>query len=184
MNVQNVINTALLMLNETELYNYINGNEESQERYVQDKELLIKSLNEALYSISEYYPLQETQTLVPVNGKITYKSFSKSPYKIVSIEDENGYKVNAKINPVCIEVNKKVTVTYKYYPSAVSLTDILPYDNTPITENIIAFGLISEFLVYRGRYNEALAYSDKFINGLIKAKGIFKKKKLKAREWF
>ena len=77
MKVINVINTALLMLNETDLFEYVNGKAEEQPKLVQDKELLIRSLNEALYNVSEYYSLIQSERHEPINGKIEYKKFNK-----------------------------------------------------------------------------------------------------------
>ena len=184
MKALNVISTALLMLNEYDLHKYIADGGFTQDKFEKDKELLIKSLNEALYSITEYYPLVECERHEPQNGKIEYKNFSKNVHKIVAVYSDDGLKVSAEICPVYIKTQIPLNVTYKYFVTVSNLNDELPYENTPITENTLAFGLISEFLVYKGRFNEALAYSDKFVEGLIKARSFLNRKKLRAREWF
>ncbi len=180
----NVIKTALLMINESDLYNHLNGVQGEQEKFNQDKELLIKSLNEALYSVSEYYPLVEEERHAPINGKIEYKNLRNSPYKIVSVKGVNGEGVLAEIFPTYIQTSSECHVTYKYYAKVESLEDEIPYSSTAITENTLAYGLISEFLTYKGRFNEALSYSDRFVECLIKARNFLRRKKLSARKWF
>ena len=184
MKALNVINTALIMLNEYDLYKYINEGFGEQVKFDQDKKLLIKSLNEATYSISDYYPFTKTETHVPENGRVEFKKFSSVPLKILSVVSPSGSQVTAEIYPTQIKTSEPISITYKYLVKVESLEDELPYDDTPVTENVVAFGLISEYLVYKGRFNEALTYSDKFINGLLKARSFLSRKKLRAREWF
>ena len=180
MTVLDVVCFSIKMIGDDNLYKYLVGEGEENQSYKSDKDLILIAYNQAIQTASCYYPLEYTETLSAVDGRIKYSSFTHNPYKIIEIKGDK----RAKINPTEILTNGKLTVTYYYVPSANDLSEDFIFLSTPISAVTIAFGVLSEFLIYKGRFEEASMYVDKFINALKNFKIASSNMRIKAREWF
>ena len=167
-------------MGDNNFYNYIITGERETETYRNDKELLLIAFKQALETAVQYFPLERTENFLGVKNSLSYKNFSHNPYRIINVDCNSGYKVL----PTEIIASGNVTVTYYYLPVIDSISQENPLKKSPVSTNTLAYGVLSEFLVYKGRFEEAVTYFEKFINGLKNASNYKRKNKLKAREWF
>lgn len=183
MTVLDVVCSAVKMLGDIDLHDYLAGKASGQAEYLNDKELLLIAYNQAIETAVNYCPLVYTQSLSPVSGSVKYQKFSKNPYKILKITTTDSLQ-SVEILPTEIKTNSKITVEYVYVPTVSTLNDSFVYEFSPLSKTDVAYGVLSEYLIYKGRFEEASAYLDKFITTLKNSSGIKRVGNLKARTWY
>jgi len=136
---------------------------------------LINFYNFIVNSICEnYLDLTYTESLSSdFERKIFYHDFYYYPIKIIEIADKNfGHRpFQIKSNFIITnEPNKIYNITYKYVPNAITkLSDCSSLTKT-INDNIICFGIASEFLASKGQYNQSEYWKNKFLFEIFKIK--------------
>ena len=183
MKVVDVINKALLILADDNLKNFVLGVTPNDTQYTSDKELLLISYNNALETAINYLPIVIEETFKSEGGEVKYSKFKRPPYKILNVKTK-GVLQTSDIYPTHIKTEGEITVTYSYIPFALDFEEEFSYQNTALTDTTFTFGVLSEYLLYKGRYEESNAYFEKFINGLKNLQLNKKVKKLGCREWF
>ncbi len=183
MTVLDVVCLAVKMLGDLDLCAYLLGKAGEQEIYSSDKELLLIAYNQAIETAVNYCPLMHTQTLSPVSGTVKYQKFTYNPYKILKITTTDSLQ-SVEILPTEIKTNAKITVEYVYVPTATDLTDNFVYEFSPLSKIDVAYGVLCEYLIYKGRFEEASAYLDKFITALKNLSGIKRVGNVKSRTWY
>ncbi|MBR5439615.1 MAG: hypothetical protein IKV61_05305 [Clostridia bacterium] len=186
MTVKDILKTATTLLNRGDIKNYING--EAVNDYIQVEEdfnLLLDCYNLVEEEIAtDYYRLKDTQTFTVVDGVIKCENFSKNVLAILSVKGLNGNAVNAEIKPDGIYTNEKnVVVEYVYVPSQKSIDENSSFFGTLITKRAIALGVITEFSLIKGDYEEAVTWHKKYITALTNCLASKKVKKIKERKW-
>ncbi len=182
MTVSKVINQAVSILGDDGLLKYLNGDLSLHETYKSDKDMLTSAYNQAMRSVATYFPLLAKENFVSENGKVKYERFAFNPYKIKSVK-VNSVNGDYKILPTEIIVDGEITVEYYYFPYAESFEDRYVYDGViPVVE--ISYGVLAEYLLYKGRYSESATYLDKFITALKNYSRANKSSVIRAREWF
>ena len=180
MKVLDVINSALKIIGEYDFLEYLQSEGEESLKFKRDKELLLEAYNAAMLTVTEYYPLSLTETLTAVDGKIEFSALKFNPYKIRKVGSNKAYK----ILPTRIDCEGEVTMTYSYLPKAETIDEEFHYASTPVTALAVSYGVLSEYLLYKNRFEEAVTYGDKFINAISAVNKYKKQGKLKSREWF
>ncbi|MBE5743483.1 MAG: hypothetical protein E7358_02065 [Clostridiales bacterium] len=183
MKVLDVILTAVKILGDENLYSYLIDENSSLSGYQNDSELLLIAYNQAIISLSMYFPLSFSETLLPTSGTVKYEKFTFNPYKILSVTPKNACS-KFKVLPTEILTDSEITVEYNYFVESQDYEDKFPYENGVVNSTTISYGIISEYLLYKGRYDESVAYNDKFVTSLKNLANYKKKKKIKSREWF
>ena len=182
MTVLDVVLIAIKILGDLELYNYLTGEGDEQEIYLTDKELLLLSYNKAIQTAINYCPLYHTETLTPISGAIKYERFAFDPYKIVKVISKDNSKT--KIHATEIISDSEITVEYIYIPTVKGFDEKFVFMRSPLTALDVSYGVLSEYLLYKGRFEEANAYFDKFLTALKNAGSVKRYSNLKARTWF
>lgn len=182
MTVSDVVCSAIKILGNSDLYEYISSGSNGQEVYDNDKELLLLAYNQAIEVAINYCPLVYTETFSPSNGSVKYQKFKYNPYKILKVTSSNSQTV--EILPTEIKANSQISVEYVYVPTALKFDDAFVYEFTPLSVVDVAYGILSEYLIYKGRFEEASVYLDKFITALKNGSSIKKVGKLNQRVWF
>lgn len=179
MTVLDIIKTAVKLLGDTTLLAFLNG-ETEQPAYEEDKELLLISYNQTARSVATYFPLVYTESFSPVNGVVKYEVFTFNPYKIKKVISND---CNYEILPTEIKTNRDIKVEYCYFPKAEDYGDGYPF-NFVVSDVEFSYGVLAEYLLYKGRYEESATYFDKFINALSSYNRANKKSRIPSREWF
>ena len=183
MTVSDVVCSAIKILGDFGFYDYLVGKGEEQDVYVNDKELLIIAYNQAIETAVNYCPLYFTESFTPTNGSVKYQKFHYNPYKILKITTSDSFQ-SVEILPTEIKTSGKITVEYVYVPTVSGLDEAFIYEHSPLSKTDLAYGVLSEYLIYKGRFEEASTYLDKFITSLKNSSGIKKVGKVKQRTWF
>ena len=183
MKVLDVILTAVKILGDDNLYQYLSDENSQVVGYENDSDLLLVAYNQALTSLSAYFPFSYSETFSPENGAIKYEKFTYNPYKILSVTPKNSYS-KFKILPTEILCDSDILVEYNYFIESQSCEDEFPYSNSVVNGLTISYGILAEYLLYKGRYDESLTYNDKFISAIKSLASYKKKSKIKSREWF
>ena len=118
--------------------------------------------------------------LLYLSCSFKYERFSFNPFKIKNVKAKSG---GYEIFPTEISANSDITVEYYYFPKAEDYSEEYSFKGV-CDETDIAYGILAEYLLYKGRYSEGSTYFDKFINALSSYSRAQKKSKLKSREWF
>ena len=183
MTVSDVVCSAIKILGNLDLYEYLSSDSSGQEVYDNDKELLLIAYNQAIEVAVNYCPLVYTESFSPEKGVVKYQNFKYNPYKILKVTPDNCSEV-VEILPTEIKTNCKITVEYVYVPTASNLKSDFVYEFSPLSSVDVAYGVLSEYLIYVGRFEEASTYLDKFITALKNLSGFKKVGKLSQRLWF
>ncbi len=182
MKVRDILKMVAFNLQRRDIIDCLEGKnadgEEELKKLFTCYKLVVSELNE------EYSPLSFTETLLSKKGKIYFTSFSKIPTEILSVK-LGGERLNYSVFPTYLQVDKnQVDVEYRYIPKFENMDEECPYSNTKITERILTLGVMREFLLFCGLYEEAVIYDEKFLkaldNVLLSKKGGIMKK----RGWF
>lgn len=182
MTVSKVINKAALILGDDGLIKYLNGDESLSESYKSDKDMLLSAYNQALRSVATYFPLLAKEEFKSESGVVKYERFAFNPYKIKSVKVSCGSNYY-KILPTEIKTDGDITVEYYYFPYATNLNEDFAF-NGVVSEMDVAYGVLAEYLLYKGRYSESASYLDKFIQALKNYSRSNKNSFIKSREWY
>ena len=96
-----------------------------------------------------------TQTFNVTDNKIRYSDFEKTFLRIHRINVEHSLYVNYIRVP-----NGRVTVKYGYIPEFINDDDEIIIPN--LTEQCFTYGVLTEYAIINGMFNEARIWSDKF----------------------
>ena len=136
---------------------------------------LISYYNYTVTSIFENYLKLEFYEKINSNyqSQIEYFFFTFRPIKIISVKDENMINQHFLVKPTFLQVNcpnKPYFVTYNYTPKEIKdLSDniILP---KIICEKTLCYGVVSEFLASKGKFEESEFFNNKFLFEIFKVK--------------
>lgn len=183
MKVLDVILTAVKILGDDNIHNHLSDEYSTHSEYENDKKLLLIAYNQAIISASAYFPFSFKESFLPVNDRVKYENFTYNPYKILSVTPKNACS-DFKILPTEISTKCEIEVEYNYFVDSQDYEDEFIYTNGVISPLTIIYGVLSEYLLYKGRYDESITYNDKFISDLKNVANFQKKSKIKARKWF
>lgn len=180
MTVLEIVCSAIKILGDNDLYNYLKDGSNNNSFYENEKSLLLIAYNQTITQVISYYPLKFQEVLSPNNGAVEFKEFKYNPYKIISVKTTGDYD----IYPTKIVADSDIDVVYYYMPKNQEYNEVNVFDETIITPLTISYGVLSEYLTYKGRYQESVMFFDKFVNALKDLTKNYKIKRLKSREWF
>lgn len=181
MTVKNVLSLAI---EELGIYNdvaeYLNS---SSLNGSSDARLLLKCFNTVENEIAvDYIPLIKEQTFEVVDG-INYNDFESTPSKILSVKNEGGRRVPYGIFANKIKTKKgKVIVKYNYIPKEKNIDGISDFASV-ISERIMAYGVMAEYLTAKGEYAEASVWEKKYRDALKSVHNVKKNVVLPVGAW-
>lgn len=185
MTVKDIIEKTATYLNRSDVLEFLKtGATENYLTVIKDVETLVACYNVVQDEIATlYFKLKYTERFSPENGSVKFTRFAFNPYAIISVKDNLGVKINAKILPTEIKTNKPITVDYYYLPKTKNIEDICDFTGTPITERTLCYGIITEFLLIKGSFEEAGAWHSKYVDALSSLALNGKRLKIKGRVW-
>ena len=131
---------------------------------------------------SNHRDCESKQTFTVTDGRIEYKQFDKTFLRAKSVF-VNGAEANYSLFIDFIGVpNGRAEITYYYVPS---YPDDLNYEIfvPNLSEQTFIYGVITEYALIAGSFNEAKAWNEKFESGLFGTSDKNKTLKLKAERW-
>lgn len=190
MTVGNILSTSAFLLGDEKLSNKIDQHLKDDTPFSKEEkeevDKLLKCYNITIQELSEeYLPLTFTEELKSDTNKFYYKDFKKVPIEIKSVY-RSVIPLNFKVFPTYFVTDGNTcTVKYCYlYMPKTDLKEHCEYENSLITKRIIAEGVVSEMLLNKGMFEQALLWRDRYTKSLQNALLKRKIKKVKARGWY
>lgn len=131
----------------------------------------------------DYYPLKKEETLSCTNGKLVFSRLTVQPAEILSVKDKYGNRIPFRCFPDYLEADcESATVLYSYAPSAKGISDNCEYGGK-ISARLMAFGVVSEYLIRRGEYERGKLWAVKY-RDCLQAAGILRHPlSVRSRRW-
>lgn len=187
MKVLQIIKHALTFVNEPETFNNISSESElltDADKNTKDLLLACVNLTNGVLA-SEFYSLKNKVKLNS-NGKIPFSQIAQN-LKIAQIlkVEQNGKQTKfSEIGDYLETVSGEVEITFSHTPREVNaINDTILEYSTKITEQIFAYGVVSEYYYILGMYDDASIWSIRFKNALTSVLRPRHEVKLKGREW-
>jgi len=120
-----------------------------------------------------YIDLVRVDTFVSDSSRrIYYNNFLFKPIKILSVKSaESSEYFHIFADHILVKnANRKYEVEYKFAPCEVSDFYNEECVKLAISEDVLALGIVSQFLASKGKYNESEYLNDKFMYRLFKLK--------------
>ena len=124
----------------------------------------------------DYFPLINTERLNVSGGKITFTQFSYTPVEIKKVTNTSDMGVPFSVYSAYLEVPKgysAVNVTYSYVPEKKELGGETAFTER-ISARLLAFGVVSEYCLATGRYEEGKLWGERYRDAL-RAVGILRR---------
>lgn len=147
--------------------------------------LLITCANNCVDEIaSEYLPIKKQKTVTVKDGVIAYGELDETVYDVLDVRDNRGNVVEFCLQPSNIKVERdgEYTVCYCTRPPALGLDDEVPFE-LKLSPRVLSYGIIAEYLLFGGFYEEAVTYDARFKDALKRATGGFGEKRIRLRRW-
>ncbi len=169
------------VLNRDDIYDELSSKTELSEianqQIQNDIVRLINYYNFILKAVCEdYIELVETETIFSNNeGRFYYSNLTFEPVKILNVYDINLNEIRFIPYPEFIDLykaNETYMVKYKYLPKdIVDLNSNIETKATKaIPDKLLIYGIVSEFLASKNKYNESEYWKNKFMYELFKYK--------------
>ncbi len=180
MTVQEILCLAASCLDDDGLRSSLEGGELTEE----GKELL------DCYNIIEneiatdYYPLKRSEAVKADGGIIPYSALTEPVIDILAVMGSGGSKLRFHCYPdhVAAEGGGDVTVLYTYSPERKQLKSESAFKGK-VSARLMAFGVTSEYLIRKGRYETAKLWAVRY-RDCLKAAGILRHPlSVRSRRW-
>lgn len=184
MEVKNIIKKATSII-DVNLYEAIE-NDNLNELQQKEIRVLVNCVNLTISNIaSNYFKLYDGIEIDNLNGIIPYsKISSRQIFDIVSV------KKSTEKQPFTIKSNGlnttkgKVTIKYSYFPDDVDYDGVVDCFPVKVSERVVVYGVLSEYLYIKGLFDEAVAWEDRFKKEMKSVSRPQKNINLKKRGWY
>ena len=166
MKVKDILNAAADLIQSSSLFEEL-SNENMLNSRVSDSSILINCLNVVLNDIStNYFEIKKTFQNSTTSKILLKNILGKYDLKeIISVKDMTGVETNYKISDGYILTEKAgFTMEYTVFPLNVSSFDdeVSYWDNISLKSFVIAQGVVSEFYLIKGCFEESQIWERKF----------------------
>ncbi|MGN1234417.1 MAG: hypothetical protein ACI4U2_00360, partial [Christensenellaceae bacterium] len=129
-----------------------------------------------------YQALVKRESVSSTDGNIYYSSLSAPLVNVLRIE-KTGAETVYRIYPDRIETEEgTLDLIYCYLPRTKQIEDeseCMP--NIPLA--VIAYGVAAEYHMMNGLFSEATAYEKRYQDGLLAARAVSPKRRMRRRSW-
>lgn len=170
------------------------GEEPLNSEDAEEVKKLISCYNITVSELSEeYLPLIYQEDLNSNDNKFYYSNFTKTPIEIKSVYKKSTdcltgkeTSLDFKVYPTYFEANDNtVSVEYEYLPKYASdINEESEYLNSVISDRVLAEGVVAEYCIIKGMFEQALMWRDRFVKSVQSCILKRKVKKIKPRGWF
>ncbi len=187
MTYKDCIKVASLYLDESNLYDYINGVTTMCDEDTQRKIRYLCSCIDVIVNeiACEYFPIKKTEKVTAKNKRIEYETLSEYVVDVRYVK-RNGRKVNYDLYTMAIGVDEdgEYEVCYEYTPKSYAGDLEQKIDlYGRITARIVGLGATAEYCLAFDRFDEAVTYDKMFKDALIGVEKSRGKMYVKKRRW-
>ena len=187
MKVKEILNMTAEMAGEAQLVAYYNQKGvDDLSACEENARLMLRCYNMITEELAlEYLPLKVKEKVEVSNKKIYFSSLANQPLRIIGVYTENGKKATYKLINDYLELeNGSFIIEYNYRAEPANSEDDCVYDETVIGPYTIAYGMLSQYLLERGRVSESNIYQEKYLSAVRARIAQRSNIKLPARGWF
>ena len=132
---------------------------------------------------SSYLPLVYIDEACAYDNAIYLYNLLKKPTKIISVMDYNGNELPFTYDQYGIYVNAEfVQVKYNYVAEVYNIKEEVGFTEKDISQAVLAYGICAEYCLTERRFEEAVMWHQRFIDG-VKKRIMPKNVKTPARRW-
>ena len=184
MTIKDIIKTAAVYLNLTDVTEYLDGNAANPSSMTLSRTDTLTRL--ANLTVSElaasYVPMVCSEEVETEDGKIVFANLTNNITRILTVKNQFGHDAEFKIFPEYIKVfGGRYTVEYEYAPANYGLTDSVGFNNK-ITAALLGYGVAAEFCITEGRFEEAVLWRKRYTYGVERV-ALPKNAAIKGRCW-
>ncbi len=130
--------------------------------------LLLRCYNLIVEELAlEYLPLKREEEVTVKEGKIYFSNLDFIPLRIISVRLKNGRKVPYRFVNDYLEVeNGDLIIEYNYRLKPALEDDEVAYCNTVIGPYALIYGILSQYLLEKGRVSESNLYQEKYLSAI------------------
>lgn len=134
---------------------------------------------------TEYLPILKTKELYLSDGTIPINQIDENLFEIVSVKSKLGKTLRYAItNSKLVCLASRVEVTYKVYPTLITLNGQAEDFGGKLSARVLAYGVASEYCFLEMLYDDATLWENRFKNALFSLQRKKGEIKLKKRGWF
>lgn len=189
MTAKEIIKNVCVYLGKEELLNssfFETDGQEITEKQQKDLNKMLQCLNYTTEELAtEYIPILKTNQFSLCDGSIKLSEIDDNLQEIISVKTIGGKTLRYAITGeklICLA--SKVEITYKVYPSIITLQSQAESFGGRLSARVIAYGVASEYCFLEMLYDDATIWETRFKNALLVAQRKKGEIKLKKRGWF
>lgn len=158
--------------------------DEGDNTYEQEALLLLDCFSTVENDLAlNYFPLRAEDLLRTVTGAVQFSAFAHSPVRIISVKNDEGKEVEFSVYPQYLKTGAGTfQVTYTYTPDKVAIEDEGNF-GIAVPENLIVFGVLAEFCIAQGRFEEGTIWEKKYKEAIERVYKLGTCTRLKSRTW-
>lgn len=185
--VSDVLEIACDILDLEEVYAFVLDNTINDLKAEKEAKLLLKCFN-LVYSelMTEYVPLKHKEKVfIRNNGVLNVGLLSKDLYKVIRVLDRFNNSVPFEVfkNEITLDYGSgECEIEYSYLDKKKNFSDLIEYENYP-TKRVIAYGVVAEYLLITGVYDEASLWNSRFKQSLKNEIRRARETRIKARRY-
>ena len=187
MKVKDILKMTAEMAGESQLISYYNEKGvDDVSSCAESASLMLRCYNMIIEELAlEYLPLRVKEKVQVTNQKIYFSELAFKPLRVLGVINKNGDKVPYKLINDYLELsNGDVIIEYTHRTKEAFEDDDCVYDETVIGPYVITYGMLSQYLLERGRVSESNIYQEKYLSAVRARIAQRKSLKLPARRWF
>lgn len=158
MKVEDIVKEVLVRLGDYDKFNPDNLPENDVQIC-----LIVKCINMIQSEIAtDYLHIETKESVLLTNGSIGYDKLKKRLINLKKVS-QNGRKIKARIfpNEIVCEADGIVDLYYYYLPDDVKIGQVLEL-SPQVTLNLITNGVLGEYCLLQGRYEDSVFYDKKY----------------------
>lgn len=185
MEVKNILKKVVSLIGNTTLNNSIE-NETFSDVQQNEINMLVNCVNLTISNISSnYLKLYDIVEIENRGGIVNFSKISnKQIYDIVSVRNSHNKPISFNITPDGVNTQTgKVIIKFTYFPDDVNFNDNITCFPLKLTERVVVYGVLAEYLYAKGVFDEALAWENRFKNEMKSINRPQKSISTKVRRW-
>lgn len=168
MNVLDIVKGVLITIQNDSLVKKLESESEvltSEE--TAEVDLIVNCINLTIQKIAtNYIPLIEEVSLKVSDGIIPYSSITqKQIFNILSVRNNKNQKLLFEIKPTHIVTGcGDIVIKYTFIPKNLKISDNIDCFKTKISERIMLYGVLDEYLLMKGNFSESDIWNERFLS--------------------
>ena len=169
MKIIDIVKTTATLIAREDVVSYLTKNDnEPSLATLETVDLLTRLTNMVIRELAEGIIVMKKEVEVNGENSVKFSSLGIEPLDILAVYDENGKELEFKTNTYGVSAcgNLIYKVEYSYLPSNYDLSDMVGEFIKPVSANLLAYGVCAEFCLVEARFDEAIMWNDRYVNGV------------------